>query len=742
MAFIVPNQAQIASQRPVATLTPWVRPSDWISITDTPNEVQFLVSSLGGGSYGIITSFTKPTTQNLYINWGDGVIDTISTAGSITTYHQYTTGGTACSLGYDTWKVRVYTDAGATITNCRPTYGNRFGTLAYPTIANGLLEAYYGDGVNITNWALFFKGIPVASLGNSNTQFFNLQYVKFPATITGSVAMNECFDYCYKLAKVVLPTSCSGLTTTSAMFLSCYSLQSVSPIPSDATLLTDISSMFNTCVSLTGYTFPPSLPSVSTAAALFTGCYSLGSVQLPSLPVCTNYSSMFSGCHSLLSMNITGFTSTAQALNLGSMFNACYSIEQILLPSTLATGSEAFNATLTNLFTNCANLKTITLPNNLNATSLSNAFSNNYSLVSATLPTTMSALTTMLGCFQNCYNLQSVSLPSSVGSTISLNTAFNVCYSLGNLTIPSTYNLTDLTNAFSNMWQLVSLTLPNNAQNSITTMSSMCLNDYNLTGITMPTSMNSCTSLANTFQSTFNLGSVSFPSSMNACTDMTSTFNASGIKSVSLPTSMTSLTSLNATFQGAFNIETIVLPASVNTTCNVSSVAYIATQLKTITFPTTRYGIGVLNMNLILSQDATLQTINNLELMGDSATTAANYNNLTNFYPYGSSFTGTTDFYGKFSKLDIYGNSTTQRHSITAIRLRNTATGQWGGVSPQINISYTSLSTAALVQLFNDMAAQGSVTSKTINITGASGAAGLSAADRLIITSKGWTITG
>ena len=47
-----------------------------------------------------------------------------------------------------------------------------------------------------------------------------------------------------------------------------------------------------------------------------------------------------------------------------------------------------------------------------------------------------------------------------------------------------------------------------------------------------------------------------------------------------------------------------------------------------------------------------------------------------------------------------------------------------------------------LVQLFNDMAAQGSVVSKTINITGATGTAGLTAPNRQIITNIGWTITG
>jgi hypothetical protein len=40
------------------------------------------------------------------------------------------------------------------------------------------------------------------------------------------------------------------------------------------------------------------------------------------------------------------------------------------------------------------------------------------------------------------------------------------------------------------------------------------------------------------------------------------------------------------------------------------------------------------------------------------------------------------------------------------------------------------------------MAAQGNVVSKTINITSATGTAGLTLANRQIITNNGWTITG
>ena len=84
----------------------------------------------------------------------------------------------------------------------------------------------------------------------------------------------------------------------------------------------------------------------------------------------------------------------------------------------------------------------------------------------------------------------------------------------------------------------------------------------------------------------------------------------------------------------------------------------------------------------------------------------------------------------------------TKLTKLLGLRLSNTSTLQWGGSSPQIDISYTSLSTAAINLLFADMAAQGTVTGKTINITGASGAAALTAPERAIATGKGWTITG
>jgi hypothetical protein len=92
-------------------------------------------------------------------------------------------------------------------------------------------------------------------------------------------------------------------------------------------------------------------------------------------------------------------------------------------------------------------------------------------------------------------------------------------------------------------------------------------------------------------------------------------------------------------------------------------------------------------------------------------------------------------FNTKFNALDISGTVSIPT-ALTSLRLLNNGTGQYAGASPQVNVSYTSLGTAALDQLFTDLP---TITAKTINITGTPGAA---TCTRSIATAKGWTVTG
>jgi hypothetical protein len=210
------------------------------------------------------------------------------------------------------------------------------------------------------------------------------------------------------------------------------------------------------------------------------------------------------------------------------------------------------------------------------------------------------------------------------------------------------------------------------------------------------------------------LESVTLPNSMSACTIFTSCFTSCHtIRSITLPNIVSaSATTFNGAFAACFSLETVVFPGS--------------QQLSLIT-----------DMGGVFNFCTNLKTITNFDKIGSlTATPLVNMNSNTNPQLLSLSFSC------PLSGLGIPGTSARPFGNVQSIRLLNTSAGQWTGGSPQINVSYTTMTTAQLVQLFNDMAAQGVVVSKTINITQAAGAAGLTAADRLIITSRGWTITG
>ena len=93
--------------------------------------------------------------------------------------------------------------------------------------------------------------------------------------------------------------------------------------------------------------------------------------------------------------------------------------------------------------------------------------------------------------------------------------------------------------------------------------------------------------------------------------------------------------------------------------------------------------------------------------------------------------------YNNVTILRCYGSSSHFMTGFKGLRVSSLApfTYQY---SPQINISYTGMDRAALVQLFNDLPTVSA--GQIINITGCTGTSSLTADDRAIATNKGWTI--
>jgi hypothetical protein len=735
MAFNVP----INSIAPIPSPQDWVRPSDWPVITDTPNEVQFLVCDLNAKAFTIRTTFTR-TSGNIYIDWGDGVTDTISTTTATSTSHVYSTGGTPCSRGYNTWKIRIYGDATCVITNARhvanpSVTGGLSGNIAYQI---GLLEAYFGNNTCTTTafYQSYFNSQGTSATGEG--VFSYLEYVKLPSVVSWTESMLNFFYDCVKLYKVIMPTSASSLTSLQSTFQGCTNLLEVN-IPSNATGITTMAFTFDDCINLYKVTLPTTLNSCTTLGTCFQNT-SLKNITLPSINLVTNMGFMFNNCASLQWVKFTSLPSPASSgttISSTGMFAQCRNLQNVYFPSSCS--SNAVYALGTG-FSNCNSLKSIIFPTGFSASSLSSCFSQCTSLTSVTFQSAMSSLTDMGTIFGTCSLLNSVTLPTSVSASgVNMSSAFNNCVSLTSITIPSNYLITTLSSAFQSCENVTSIVLPNNSQNSCTTITSMVNGCGKLKSIVMPTSMTGLTgSNISVFNECKSLESVTLPPTMNSVTTMADFFrNCSSLKSVTLPTSVSACTNFSSMFDGCSSIETIVMPATVSaSTTTLAGAFQRCFALKTLTLPTTQMS-SVNTISGMLSGCGNLTTINNLNRIGSTTATplvTGNLGQATSSPSYATLITSLS-FSCPFSAFSFFGTITIP-NKLNSLRLLNTGAGQYPAGSPHINISYNNLSAAALNQVFTDLP---TLSGKTINITGCTGAA---TCTRSIATAKGWTVTG
>ena len=711
------------------------RPSDWPVITDVATEVQFLFCDLGDASCSIRTTFTRTSgSQNIIIDWGDGTTNTVTTTSQTNTNHTYTPGtGTPCSLGYTTFKIRVYfTGTGVSVlSNCNIMSILISGNSNSLQICN-VLEAYYGDSTQNATPVNFFS---LVGSSNSLSIYTNLQFVKLPATVSWTT-WSTTFHSCASLIKVVMPTSNSAALQYSSSFNNCFNLLEII-FPSNSTGIQNISTAFNGCSNLRSVTFPTTLNSCTDFSSCFFSCSNLRSFTLPSINSASSLQYAFYSCTQLEWVKFTSMSTVA--VNMQNCFQSCSNLQNVYFPATV-NASSIFNLSTT--FGDCRQLKTIVLPSNMNVNTFESTFSNCSSLVSCILPATSSACTAYNNTFLSCVSLLKITLPAAPTAAVSFQSMCNSCVKLEEVTIPSGYTLNNFNQTFLGCLSLKTISWTPGVQNSITSMQ-LTFNSCNLlTSFTMPTSMNALTNISNAFSGCRSLLSLTFPSSLNGVTAIAGCFTlCTSLTSITLPTSMSACTNFSSLFASCYSLTSITLPNTVSSgTTTFQSCFNQCANLKTCVLP------GAAQLSLVTGIDGMFQgcsnlvTLTNFDKIG-SLTATPLINASSNQY---SRFTGGSaiSFYGPLSILTLNGLQSTMKTDVQSVRLLNTSAGQWTGSTPQINVSYTNMSTAQIVQLFNDMAAQGNVVSKTINITSATGAAGLTAADRLIITSRGWTITG
>jgi len=260
-----------------------------------------------------------------------------------------------------------------------------------------------------------------------------------------------------------------------------------------------------------------------------------------------------------------------------------------------------------------------------------------------------------------------------------------------------------------------------------------------LVELTMPTTndFTGGVNFTNTFQSCISIQEITFPS----CNATTITFSAplrgcSVLRKVSFAGSFNTIG--GALLQTADNntlLESFSFPSTTGVITSLTSQFSQNSSMRSLSLPTTS-ATTLTSISNLCNGCLTLTGITNTHSLGSSSITGTILDATNSFSQCISLIS--LSLVCRLSKFVLSSINTTPI-KLSSLRLRNSGTGQYTGTSPQIDIQYTSLGQAALVQLFNDLPV---VVGRVCNITGSAGAAALTPAEKSIATGKGWTITG
>lgn len=261
---------------------------------------------------------------------------------------------------------------------------------------------------------------------------YNMKTVAFSNTIT-DIQPNSCFEDCFKLTRVTLPSSLVSIGKRS--FVNCVSFTELI-LPNSVTTLGD--SCFDDCDKLAKLVLSNSLSSVGSSS--FANCSSLIDITIPD-GVTTLGSYMFAECHSIKELTLPN-TITSMGTYV---FQNCISLEKINIPTSLTTIPQQ-------CFSGCRNLKDVEIPSNVTTINPS-AFIKCDSL-NITIPSTVT--TVKSSAFADCIKMTEVTLYA--GTTYE-QSAFSGCYNIRKVTIEE--GITELPNSiFANNGGITELTIP------------------------------------------------------------------------------------------------------------------------------------------------------------------------------------------------------------------------------------------------------------------------------------------
>ena len=477
--------------------------------------------------YELVLSNRYRTIAYGMVNWGDGTIDCL----------------------FDNNYTHVFKEPGVYTIKGHFTFGKGY---ICTTSLNTVLTKVKRMATSSTDLNQAFKYC--AKLKEFNAS--NLQLIN----------MNEAFNSCYELEKVVFTntdtTKVTGMTNTFAScsklnnldlssfdtgnvtsftgtFQGCTALTSIDLSNFNMSSALNINNMFSNCKSLTSLNLNNvKADNIVTMVGTFSGCSSLSSLSLKGLTTTevVSFAEAFKGCSSLTNIDLTNFN-TGKSISMNSMFYNCKSLTSL----DLSSFDTAIVSDMSSMFGGCANLVSLDLSKfntrivenmasmfvdcnkltsinlaNINTSKVSNMnsmFYNCSSLTSLDLSSfTTESLLTMNSMFYGCAKLETIDLSSFITSQVTtMRNLFYDCKKLKSVNIENfiTDNVTDMSYMFNNCEQLASLDLTHFNTVKVTTLGYMFYGCAALTSLDLSSfNTSSVTTMANMFYKCINLANL------------------------------------------------------------------------------------------------------------------------------------------------------------------------------------------------------------------------------------------
>jgi surface protein len=390
------------------------------------------------------------------------------------------------------------------------------------------------------------------------------------------------------------------------------------------------------------------------------------------------------------------------------MFNNCYYLKTIPLLNTI-------NVTdMNNMFSYCNTLQTIPLINTANVTDLTSMFVGCTTLKTIPLLDTIKATTTYQ-MFNGCSTLETIPLLNTplIRSTAYM---FSNCRSLQTIPLFNTIEVTDMNNMFYNCNSLQTIPLLNTI--NVRYMSSMFYGCSSLQTIPLVNTTN-VINMNNMFTTCTILQTVPLLDTSNVTNISNMFYSCSSLQTIPLLDTV-KVTTMGYMFTYCNSLKTIPLLNTIAVT-DMNNMFASCSSLQTVPLFNT---IAVTSMSNMFASCNSLQAV---PLFNTIAVT-----NMINAFSYCHALQTIPAFNANLvtvsSRLNSLFNAS---YSISKISLTN--------IRITFSISNLKLSAPAIIEVFNNLE---TVTGQTLTITGNWGIASLTAADRLIATNKGWTITG